>query len=148
MENWKRVMEEEISFPQQSWSIRKLRSTIGMDLGRDLTNLCCCRLSLMPTPDWWLSLMPTTIMYSLPDGDPCSGHSTMIGAQIVDDGHVVVPWGPWWCGGACLLMMQPGDALMPYVFTVFVDACGWIPCYMMIWRWYDDDDMKMAWWWW
>ena len=27
-----------------------------------------------------------------------------------------------------------GDALlMPYVFTVFIDACGWIPCHMMPW---------------
>ena len=25
-------------------------------------------------------------MYSLPDGDPCSGHSTMIGVLVVDDG--------------------------------------------------------------
>ncbi|CAF1529750.1 unnamed protein product, partial [Adineta steineri] len=24
-------------------------------------------------------------MYSLHDGDPCSGHSTMLGALIVDD---------------------------------------------------------------
>ena len=35
-------------------------------------------------------------------------------------------------GGA--MMMQPGDALlMPYVFRVFIDACGWIPCCMMPW---------------
>ena len=37
----------------------------------------------------------------------------------------------WWSpddgDGACLMMMQLGDALMmPYVFTVFIDACGWI----------------------
>ncbi|CAF4452777.1 unnamed protein product, partial [Adineta steineri] len=24
-------------------------------------------------------------MYSLPDGDPCSGHSTMLGALVADD---------------------------------------------------------------
>ena len=33
--------------------------------------------------------MPTTVMYSLPDGDPCSGHSTMIGALVVDDGSLL-----------------------------------------------------------
>ena len=27
-----------------------------------------------------------------------------------------------------------GDSLlMPYVFTIFIDASGWIPCYMMPW---------------
>ena len=30
--------------------------------------------------------MPTTVMWSLLDGDPCSGHSTMIGALVADDG--------------------------------------------------------------
>ena len=25
-------------------------------------------------------------MWSLPDGDPCSGHSTMIGALVAEDG--------------------------------------------------------------
>ncbi|CAF4415483.1 unnamed protein product, partial [Adineta steineri] len=24
-------------------------------------------------------------MYSLPNGDPCSGHSTMLGALVADD---------------------------------------------------------------
>ena len=33
--------------------------------------------------------MPTTVMYSLPDGDPCSGHSTMLGALIADDGSLM-----------------------------------------------------------
>ena len=51
----------------------------------------------------------------------------------------------WWSpddgDGVCLMMMQLGDALMmPYVFIVFIDACGWIPCYMMPWG-HDGDDM-------
>ncbi|CAF4320534.1 unnamed protein product, partial [Adineta steineri] len=29
--------------------------------------------------------MPTTVGWSLPDGDPCNGHSTMIGALVADD---------------------------------------------------------------
>ena len=33
--------------------------------------------------------MPTTVMYSLPDGDPCSGHNTMLGALVVDDGSLM-----------------------------------------------------------
>ena len=33
--------------------------------------------------------MPTTVGRSLSDGDPCSGHSTMIGAQVVDDGSLL-----------------------------------------------------------
>ena len=34
-----------------------------------------------------------------------------------------------------------GDALMMhYVFTVFIDACGWIPCYTMPWG-HDGNDM-------
>ena len=33
--------------------------------------------------------MPTTVMWSLPDGDPCSGHSTMIGALVADDGSLL-----------------------------------------------------------
>ena len=33
--------------------------------------------------------MPTIVMYSLPDGDPCSGHSTMIGALVADDGSLL-----------------------------------------------------------
>lgn len=28
-------------------------------------------------------------MYSLPDGDPCSGHNTMLGALIADDGSLM-----------------------------------------------------------
>ena len=55
--------------------------------------------------------MPTTVMYSLPDGDPCSGHSTMIGAHdacsVMVDGmepYSVMVDGD--CGdGASLLMM-------------------------------------------
>ena len=30
--------------------------------------------------------MPTIVGWSLPDGDTCSGHSTMIGVMVVDDG--------------------------------------------------------------
>ena len=33
--------------------------------------------------------MTTIVMYSLPDGDPCSGHSTMIGALVADDGSLL-----------------------------------------------------------
>ena len=33
--------------------------------------------------------MPTSVMYSLPDGDPCSGHSMMIGALVADDGSLL-----------------------------------------------------------
>ena len=33
--------------------------------------------------------MPTTVMCSLPDGDPCSGHSTMIGALVANDGSLL-----------------------------------------------------------
>ncbi|CAF4385356.1 unnamed protein product, partial [Adineta steineri] len=29
--------------------------------------------------------MPTTVGWSLLDGDPCSGHSTMIGALVAND---------------------------------------------------------------
>ena len=54
----------------------------------------------------------------------------------------------WWSpddgDGVCLMMMQLGDALMmPYVFIVFIDACGWIPCYMMPWS-HDGDDMMLT----
>ena len=33
--------------------------------------------------------MPTTVGWSLPDGDPCSGHSTMIGALVANDGSLL-----------------------------------------------------------
>ena len=33
--------------------------------------------------------MSTTVGWSLPDGDPCSGHSTMIGALVADDGSLL-----------------------------------------------------------
>ena len=33
--------------------------------------------------------MPTIVMYSLPDGDPFSGHSRMIGALVADDGSLL-----------------------------------------------------------
>ena len=33
--------------------------------------------------------MQTTVMYSLPDGDPCSGHSTMLGALVANDGSLL-----------------------------------------------------------
>ena len=35
-------------------------------------------------------------------------------------------FGWWWCSFDC-------DLMMPYVFIVFIDACGWIPCHMMPW---------------
>ncbi|CAF4422904.1 unnamed protein product [Adineta steineri] len=38
-------------------------------------------------------------MYSLPDGDPCNGHSTMLGALVADDE-------PYW---RCLDDAAPGD---------------------------------------
>ena len=44
--------------------------------------------------------MPTTVMWSLPDGDPCSGHSTMIGALVVDDGSLLSHEDPDDVGGA------------------------------------------------
>ena len=33
--------------------------------------------------------MPTIVMYSLLDGDSCSGHSTIIGALVTDDGSLL-----------------------------------------------------------
>ena len=33
--------------------------------------------------------MPTTVGWSLPDGDPCSDHSTMIIALVTDDGSLL-----------------------------------------------------------
>ena len=33
--------------------------------------------------------MPTIVMCSLPNGDPCIGHSTMIGALVADDGSLL-----------------------------------------------------------
>ena len=33
--------------------------------------------------------MPITVMCSLPDGDPCSGHSMIIGALVADDGSLL-----------------------------------------------------------
>ena len=51
-----------------------------------------------------------------------------------EDGTCLMWWSPDDGDGVCLMMTQLGDALMmPYVFIVFIDACGWIPCHMMSW---------------
>jgi hypothetical protein len=76
--------------------------------------------------------MTTTVMMRAQslDGDPCSGH------MLVDDVHgaCLMWWSPDDGDGVCLMMMQLGDAMMmPYVFIVFIDACGWIPCLMIPW---------------
>ena len=84
-------------------------------------------------PTWCLYLMTTTVMCSLLDGDPCSGHSLMWWSQ--DDGD-----------GGWLMMMQLGNALiLPYVFIVFIDACGWIPCHMMPWSHGSCSLMRLTW---
>ena len=112
----------------------------------------------MPTPTWWLSLMTTTVMWSLLTwwwplqwSQHDAARSMLVddvhGALeswwwsldgLIDcddgDGACLMWWSPDDGDGACLMMMQLGDALMmPYVFTVFIDACGWIPCHMMPW---------------
>ena len=54
-------------------------------------------------------------MYSLPDGDPCSGHSTMLGALVANDGSL-------------MSHEDPDDVLKPMILThidddvVFGDA--------------------------
>ena len=53
--------------------------------------------------------------------------------------------------GASLLMMQPLEIVEPcwrclvdaLCLHVFIDACGWIPCYMMPWG-HDGDDMMLT----
>ena len=81
----------------------------------------------MPTLDWWLSLMPTTVGWSLPDGDPCSDHSTMIIALVTDDGSL-------------LSHEDPDDVVEPMMLTqrwlmvivVMEPLCWWCSP----WRWW------------
>ena len=73
------------------WSM--LLRGAGVVVINDKGGDCCCRLSLMPTPYWWLSLMPTTVMYSSPDGDPCSDHSMMQPLEMVEP--YTLWWSPW-----------------------------------------------------
>ena len=61
--------------------------------------------------------MPTIAMYSLPDGDLCSGHSTMIGALVADDGSL-------------LSHEDPDDVVEPMMLTHGDDGDG--ACLLMM----------------
>ena len=143
----------------------------------------------MPTPAWWLYLMTTIVVWSLLTwwwplqwSQHDAARSMLVddvhGALeswwwsldgLIDcddgDGACLMWWSPDDGDGACLMMMQLGEALMlPYVFIVFIDVCGWIPCHMMPWshgshswwRWlldefwpcwgWHDSLMEMPWW--
>ena len=53
--------------------------------------------------------MTTTVMCSLLDGDPCSGHSLMWWSPDDGDGACLMWWSPDDGDGVCLMMMQLGD---------------------------------------
>lgn len=119
----------------------------------------------MPTPVWCLSLMTTTVMWSLLtwwwplqwsqyDAARLMLVDDLIGAlEFVDDLDgplhlnelMMVPWGPWWCGGAhdgddsddCLMM-----ALGPWCWHALLEpwwVAWWVSAMMEMT--YIDDDM-------
>ena len=109
---------------------------------------CCYSLSLMPT-SLMIVLMTTTVMWNLFDVvEPIWWRWS-----LVDDDKA------WRCSNIALCLHA---LMMPYVFIVFIDACGWIPCHMMPWShgsrswWRCDDCLMMSfghdgddmhWWW-
>ena len=113
----------------------------------------------MPT-SLMIVLMTTTVMCSLLDGDPCSGHSLMWWSP--DDGDALIL--PYVFKDAlmmpCLMMMQLGDDLalitwwrwhaltwwvLDPLMMVMVDPC-WSPCTWW-WPWGHVRDDIPRWWW-
>ena len=117
-----------------------------------------CQPAWWVYPDWWLYLMTTTVICSLLDGDPCSGHSLMWWSP--DDGDALIL--PYVFRDALMMpcLMQLGDdvALITWwrwhaltwwvldpLMMVMVDPC-WSPCTWW-WPWGHVRDDISCWWW-
>ena len=109
-----------------------------------ISSSCCCRLSLMPT-SLIIVLMTTTVMCSILDGCPCSGHSLMWWSPNDGDGVWLMMMQLWsWLDDAlCLhslhwcmwLDPMPYDALEPWVLLMMKMTLHWFV---------DGDDMMMS----